>query len=130
MALERLELTIQLETLPLAHEWVHRTLRTIASPAFSEFVIWVMKGVYPWRSESSSLGWAAVESSLDALAECNPDFRVLLRGELPLIHGTWCGSDGTHSFFQSYLPIIPPKSFVKYESVSNVENRVWGSFVP
>ena len=124
MGLERLELTIQVTALQLAGEWVHRTLRTIASPVFREFVIWVVNGVYPW-SPVSTLGWAAVELSLDALAERNPDFRVVLRGELPLIYGTWCDYDGNYSSFESYLPIVPLKSFVTYEYVSHVENGVW-----
>jgi len=84
-----------------------------------------MNGVHPWRPVDT-LGWAPVVSSLNALAKRNPNFRVVLRGEFPLIYGTWCDRDGAHSFSRSHFPIIPPKSFVTYEYVPHVENRVLG----
>ena len=65
--------------------------------------------------------------SLDALVGRNPDFRVVVRGEFPpFIYGPWADYDGPHSFFENYMPAVASKSFVNYEYIPQVENRIWG----
>jgi len=126
VALERLELNVSLTNLPLVHEWVHRTLRTITSPTFCEFVICVLKGVYP-SHQVSTHGWMDAGLSLDTLAARNPDFRVVVRGEFPpFIYGPWSDYDGPGSFFESYMPVVSLKDFVNYEYVPHVEDRLRG----
>ena len=52
------------------------------SSALSEFVIWVQGGDYE-RTLRYTNGGKTMESSLGALANQNPDFRVVFRGNCP-----------------------------------------------
>ena len=79
VALERFELSIKTASLSLVHEWIYWTLRSIASPVFSEFVIWVLDSP---RTHSRRMinrnNWKVVDASLEVLAKRNPGFRVVI----------------------------------------------------
>lgn len=125
VALERLELHVELTSLPQAHDWVHSTLRMITSPVFSEFVIWVLDGDYQHGLVPTS-SWEVVESSLGALAERNPNFRVVFRGArpsfVPSFRSACC--DRARSFFEAYLPTVLSKGFARFEYIHNRHNPV------
>ena len=65
-----------------------------------------------------------MESLFDALAERNPDFRVVLRGDptLFLYYGYWGSWGVARPFFESYLPVVLAKGLAKFEYVPLVEN--------
>ena len=122
-ALERLELHVQLYTLPRAHEWVCQTLRTITSPVFNEFVIWALGSGNAYGTPGHINGWKAVESSLSALAIQNPDFRVVLRGNCPSPpFGCWCTYDKARAFFEIYLPVVLSTGLARFEHVPRIDN--------
>ena len=125
-ALERVELHIELASLPRAHEWVFWTLRSIvSSPAFNEFVIWVRSGDYEGRQVDIN-GWKTVESSLCALAESNPDFRVVFKGDPPsFLYAPWGIYDRARLFFETHLPAVLSKGFARIEYVPRVDNPCW-----
>ena len=122
MTLERLELHIELASLPRANGWIYRTLRSITSSAFNEFVIWVQSGGYEQELADPN-GWKTVESSLGALAEHNPDFRVVFKADPPsFLYGNLHIYDRARSFFESYLSVVLSKGFAKFEYVPRVDN--------
>jgi len=123
VALERLEIHFELDPLLRAHEWVCRTLKTITSPAFNEFVIWVLGSgdIYPTQEDIN--GWKAVESSLGALALHNPDFRVVVKGNCPSPpFGCWCTYDKARLFFETCLPVVLSNGLARFEHVPHVDN--------
>ena len=127
--LEKFEFTLQLYSISQVHEWIHQTLRTITSPLFNEFVIWILHMTYRWDllSAMNADGWNVLDASLGALAERNPDFRVVFRGDCTLFR---CGlspvHDRTHSFFEKFLPVVASKDFAKFECVPHhVSNPCW-----
>ena len=101
VVLERFEFTIATTHLPYVHGWICRSLRTITSPLFNEFVIWLLGSGFP-RSPMNGDGWGTVDASLIALAERNPDFRVVFRG------------DGDRWFIASYLPLVWAKGLIQF----------------
>jgi len=83
VVLERFELSGKMSTLSLAHVWIYQTLRSITSPTFNEFVIWILSSGYP-VAPINSRGWGAVDTLLVSLADRNPGFRVTFMG-----NGRW-----------------------------------------
>ena len=110
MALERLEFGVKMFSLGLVHEWIYLTLRSITSPVFNEFAIWILPsspGLHPrWMN---SAGWKVVDMLLDALAKRNPDFRVVIM------------EDGGWSSIASYLPLATSKGLISF-GLPDVEN--------
>ena len=125
MVLERFQLNIRLSYLSVTLDWIDRTLRTITSPEFNEFVI---RGLYRWETWNPRIadGWEAVDAVLSVLAERNPDFRVVFRTVFP-------GSpdnnqpvcDVVRRFVAGHLPLVSSKGLVKFEHVCGAENRCW-----
>jgi len=82
--------------------------------------------VHPWsiRWLLNDDGWGVVDALLDDLAERNPGFRVVFRGDL---HSFRYNIDGQHHsirwLIESGLPIVSSKGLVKFEQVTNAENR-------
>jgi len=125
VALERLELHVDLTSLPRVHEWVYLTLRTITSPVFNEFVIWILGGDYK-RGPRSIHSWKVVEPLLRTLAQRNPDFRVVFKGDrLSFLYNSWGIYDRVCSFVRIYLPVVLSNGFVKFEYVPHVDNPCW-----
>jgi len=125
VALERLELHIALSSLPRAHEWVYWTLRSITSPAFNEFVIWVQGEQYDQTPRYIN-GWEGVGSSLGALADQNPDFRVVFRGNCPsFLCDPWRAYGGARLFFEIYMPAVLSKGFAKFDYVPRIDKPCW-----
>ena len=119
VVLERFEFIIELYNTSQVDEWAHQTLRTITSPLFNELVIRFVHTADPWGPPCSvSGGWGAVDVSLNVLAERNPDFRVVFRGD-------FVGNcDVVRQHIESdYFPLASSKGFVTYEQVPNVEDR-------
>jgi len=110
MVLERFEFTIGATNLSLVHEWIYQTLQTITSPLFNEFVIWLLGSEVPWSLMNSN-GWNVVDALLVALAERNPGFKVVFRG------------NGDELFIGSYLPLIWAKGLMQFH-FSGAENRL------
>lgn len=126
--LERLELHTDLPSLSHAHQWVYWTLRGITSPVFNEFVIWVRGERCGWGSVTTD-SWKAVELALGALAERNPDFRVVFRGDCPSFRdGHWLPCHQARSFFDYYLPAVSSKGFAKFEYVPLVDTPYLGLY--
>ena len=115
VVLERFEFTVATTDLSLVHEWVYRTLQTVISPPFNEFVIWLLGSEVPWTPMNGD-GWKVVDALLIALAKRNPGFRIVFR---------WHGDE---SFITSYLPLVRSKGLVLLiqcrEPVSEVGCRV------
>ena len=112
VVLERFELDASLTSLCEIHGWIHRTLQTITSPLFNEFVIWLPDQVIPWHPMRGD-GWKVVDALLNVLAERNPNFRVVFKG---CFYSFFQGdSDGVRSFITSYLPLISLNRLVKFE---------------
>ena len=129
--LEWLELGVELDRLSQVHGWVHQTLQTITSPLFKEFGISILNTShtslqYPVNPD----GWMAVDASLDALVERNPDFRVVLQADF----SSSCHAVGDESvirkFVETYLPLVLSKGFVKFEHVPYAENQFWKKYDP
>jgi len=97
-------------------------LQSTTSSAFNKFIIWVLSGDYR-RNPVYINGWKTVDLLLGALAERNPEFRVAFRGDCPLFH---CGPRRAYGtarlFFETYLPTVSSKDFVKFEYIPCVEN--------
>ena len=98
---------------------------------FNEFALSIL-AVSPWNL-SSPIGtenWEAIDASLIALAERNPDFRVVLRGN-STTRGPGVGNDrdALRRFAEGYLPLVMSRGLVKFEQVATVENRFWKSRV-
>ena len=66
-----------------------------------------------------------MDSLLGALAERNPDFRVVLRGDSMLLYGRWSTWVVACSFFKRSLPVVLAKGSAKFEYVPLVENPYW-----
>ena len=107
VVLERLEFTTATTYISLVHGWIHRTLQTITSPLFNEFVIWLLGSGVPWGPMD---GWNAVDALLIALAERNPGFRIVFRG------------NGDESFIAGYLPLVWARGLMQFH-FSSAENR-------
>jgi len=112
VVLERFELDASFTSLWQIHGWIYRTLQTINSPAFNEFVIWLPDEVIPWNSMKGD-GWSVVDALLNVLAGRNPDFRVVFRG---CFYSFFNGDfDGVRSFITSYLPLMSSNRMVEFE---------------
>ena len=65
---------------------------------------------------------------LNLLAERNPDFGVVFRGDF---YSFRCSTEGEHHGdttrwrIEGRLPLISSKGLVKFEQVSDTENRSW-----
>jgi len=107
--------------------WILQTLRTIPSTRFNELVIWVSDVLipgflgYPLSSEDR---WGGVDMFLNALAERNPDFRVVFRGDLNSFRCREGQNYDAGSLVSACLPLISSKDSVKFEQVPHVENHV------
>ena len=71
-----------------------------------------------------------MDASLIALAERNPSFRVVLRGnsDSRRRYGVCDESDERNAlqwFAESYLPLVLSKDLVRFEQVPIEENRFW-----
>ena len=101
VVLERLEFTVRVTELSLAHECIYQTLQTIASPLFSEFAVWLVGSPFLWRPASGD-GWKVVDAFLNAIAGYNPDFRIVFGGcyDRPLV--------------TSFLPLASSKGLVQF----------------
>ena len=126
VVLERFEFTLDLSSLGQIDGWIHQSLLTITSTLFNEFAIWILNTVYPWSLQwpLSDNGWNAVDGLLNVLAERNPDFRVMVRGDF---YSFRCGIRGEHDtirwLIEDRLPLISSKGLVKFEQVVDAENR-------
>ena len=107
--------------------WILRSLRTITSTLFEEFVIWIVDTVYPCTSRYrrlSSDNWKNVDALLSILAERNPDFRVVFRGDFDAFG---CSIGGRHDrvglVVRDCLPLVLSKGLVRFEQVPHAENR-------
>ena len=69
-------------------------------------------------------GWKALDASLNVLAERNPDFRVVFRGDFA--RNSRFALQRVRS---DCLPLASLMNLVEFEQVSNVENRLWKSSV-
>ena len=136
MVLERFEFTFQLSSLSQLDGWVYDTLQTITSPAFNEFVIWILNTIYPWnlRFPVSAGGWGAVDALLYDLAKRNPDFRVVFKGDFRSFHYSGNEEDpdsdvqiglNIRSLIDGHFPLVSSKGLVTFEQVPHVENRFW-----
>jgi len=114
VVLKRFELHIGFSPLLQAHEWVLSTLRSIASSAFNEFVIWILSCYGPGPEVIN--GWKTVDLLLCTLAERNPDFRVVFRGDHQfLFRESRYVYDGGPLIPQILLPDFFSKGFAKFE---------------
>jgi len=127
VVLERFEFNTMLSNLWQVGGWILRTLRTVTSAPFNEFVIWILDEEYPWSLRYPLLSdnsWGSVDVLLNELAEHNPDFRVVFRGDFDSFR---CSIGGEHdevgSLVKSHLPLVSSKCLVKFEQVRHVENR-------
>jgi len=125
VVLERFELDISAAGAPPIRGWIYLTLRTINSPAFKEFTIWLPNKGIPWdQTPMDSARWWGVDSWLLSLSKRNPDFRIVLRGDSPSSsYGTWYNHNGVLSFVVSYWPLVSSNGLVKFERVPHSENR-------
>ena len=83
---------------------------------FNEFVIWFLHMTHSWGLPYSMTaeGWKEVDASLNVLAERNPDFRVVFKGDYDVIRGL---------IEEDYLPVASSKGFVVFDRAPKVENR-------
>jgi len=90
-------------------------------------VIWILDVTYPWFLRYPLLnddGWGVLDVLLSALAERNPDFRVVFRGDFDLFRCSIGGElDKVGSLVKCHLPLVSSKGLVKFEQVPHVENR-------
>ena len=125
VVLERFQFNVQLFAFSRGvPEWIHQTLRTITSHLFSELTFGILNAMYssyPCPPENGD-GWDAVDTLFDAMAERNPDFRVVFRGEG--FHSMRGDCDGVPKFPESYLPIVSSKGLVKFEHMADAEFRI------
>jgi len=123
VVLESFEFNISLNSVSLVHEWVYQTLRTITSPAFNEFVIWILDSGFS-QAQMNRDGWAAVDALLKSMVERNPNFMVVFRGGFHSFRDNALGdSDGARSFVAIYFPLVLSSRRVKFECVPRVGNR-------
>jgi len=123
VALERLEFTVSLTGIAMVHRWVYLTLRTITSPVFNEFVIWLLDTEIPW-TRMSRRGWADVDVWLNSIAQRNPDFRVVFKGNFSSFRDSTLGNpDRVRTFITSFMPLVSSNHWAKFEYVSRAENR-------
>jgi len=102
----------------------------ITSTRFDEFVIWILDGAHLWSQQypPSDVGWEDVDALLNILAERNPDFRVVFRGDFDSFRYGMEGENGTvRRLINDYLPLVSSKGLVGFEPVRQVENRFWKS---
>ena len=107
-----------------AGPWILQTLRTITSNRFNEFVIWVSDVRiplflgYPLLSDDR---WGGVDALLDVLADRNPDFRVVFRGDINLFHCSEGHRDDAGTLVEAHLPYFSSRGLVKFEQAPRVE---------
>lgn len=70
-------------------------------------------------------GWGAVDELLNLLAERNPNFRVVFKGDFCRNVGGDPNIDEIRSIIEVLFPLVSSKGLVKFERVSHVENRFW-----
>jgi len=103
--------------------WILHTLQTITSTRFDEFVIWVSDMVTPWFLGYPWYRWGDVDTVLNVLAERNPDFRIVFRGDFDSFRSSVEGRhDDVRSLVNRHLPLVSSKGLVKFERVPHVEN--------
>jgi len=123
--LEKFELIIDLARLPIGRRWACRTLQTVTSPAFNEFVIRSLHGWRPW-DQQSTCGWEDLDASLSVLAERNPDFRVVFRAVPPQSpHDIWHTCEEVRSLTASCLPLASSMGLLKFEHAHDAEDIDW-----
>jgi len=83
--------------------------------------------VYPWILRYRLVGggdWGDVDALLSVLAERNPDFRVVFRGEFDAFGCSIGGErDRVDSVVKDCLPLVSSQGLVIFEQVPHVENR-------
>ena len=109
VVLERFEFSTVMTNVPLAHGWVYQTLRSITSPVFNEFVVWVLNWRQLWEQPITGDGWKVVDELLVSLAQRNPGLRVVFMG-----NGQW-------SAVVNHLPLTRSKGLFRSGSFQ-VEN--------
>lgn len=76
-------------------------------------------------------GWKAVDESLNLLAERNPGFRVVFKGDFYSFQYSNIGDDpdvdAIRSLIKSHLRLLSLKGLVKFKRVPQAENRFWRS---
>ena len=124
MVLERLEFHTSLAGLAMVHDLVYRMLRAITSPVFNEFVIRLLDTGTPW-TRMNRHGWAAVDGLLNSIAEQNPDFKVVFKGNFSSSRGTTLvNADWVRSFVTNFMPLVSAnRRWAKFEHVLHLENR-------
>ena len=126
--LERFELNLNLSSLWQIHGWIYETLQTITSTRFDVFTVWIPNVVYPWNllGPLGHTGWEDVDALLSVLAELNPSFRVVVKGDFPSFHSGIGGKRGTVRWIlEGLLPLVSSKGLVKFVQVPRTENRFW-----
>ena len=97
---------------------------------FNEFTLSILS-IPLWNLSSpiSTYDWEAIDASLITLAERNPDFRVVLRGNSTTRRYSGIENDlyALRWFAERYLPLVSSKGLVKFEFVPTVENQFWKS---
>jgi len=123
VVLERFEFHVSLSNLSLAQDWIYRTLRSVTSSGFSEFVVVLSEGYT--SSPAGVDGWKAVDELLNTLVERNPGFRVVFRGCFYSFQsGLRDGFQGARSIIEDRFPLALSNGLVKFECVPrSAENR-------
>ena len=130
VVLERFEFDVRLSDFWQLRGWIHKALQMITSTRFNEFMIWIIDAVHPRkpRYPRNGVGWESVDALLIVLAERNPDFRVVFRGDFDSFRCDMEGEYGTlRRLIEGHLPLVSSKGLMKFEPVRQVENRFWKS---
>ena len=109
VVLERFEFNTMMSNLSLVHRWIYDTLRSITSPVFKEFVIWILNSGCPVTPMDIG-DWRDVDRLLISMATGNPGLRVELMG-----YGDW-------SFITNYLPLAMSTGMITSGSPVEEEN--------
>ena len=123
MVLERFELRVHLFSIYEVPRWIHGTLQTINSPFFKEVVFSILNASSLWRP-TGGVGWNDVDVLLNALAERNPDFRVVFEGNWFHPGNVRDGCGEICALLISYLPLVSSKGLVEFESLLDAEGRL------
>ena len=122
MVLERFEFNVSLQDISLVDGYIYRTLRTITSPVFNEFVFWMLDTGSP-MSLLDRDGWAALDVLLKSIAERNPNFRVVFKGGYYSFMDGVLSDDGARTFLSRYFPFASSSRWGRFEFVGRSKNR-------
>ena len=127
VALERFEFTVELQSVSEVHDWILQTVRTITSPLFNEFVIWILRTTFHRWGQLWSLskeGLKAVDASLNVIAGRNPNFRLVFQGDFSGEYGVI-----RHVVGIDYLPLASSKGYMMFEQAEDEESPLFKSGV-